>query len=366
MTNRKKILFVRTNAINPDPRLEKEVKFLSDKYDIEVLAWDRENESSRFEQRQGYSIRRCRIIGRYESGVRFLIKLIIWQFLEFVWLFKIEFDVVHACDFDTLIPAIIVAKLRRKRIVYDIFDFYGDAISRAPQFLKKFIRNFDIFLISFVDALILADDNRRKQIYGAKPKKLISVYNVPDDLYNQFNVSNKESNDFNMVFIGMIQKSRGFDSITNVVKNMPDVNLKIGGYGPYEKELFGLIFDVKNIELLGRISPYEKVLKIESESDCLFALYDPAIENHKYSSPNKLFEAMMLGKPIIVSSNTGMDELVKKYNNGIVVDYNNEQQLRCAILCLIEAKIIKTILMARMEGAPISMLSLPIFSKKKF
>ena len=70
---------------------------------------------------------------------------------------------------------------------------------------------------------------------------------------------------------------------------------------------------------------YEQVLSLEADCDILFATYNPIIKNHKYSAPNKVYEAMALGKPIIVCKNTGIDELVIKNNTGYAIDYNAEE-----------------------------------------
>ena len=74
---------------------------------------------------------------------------------------------------------------------------------------------------------------------------------------------------------------------------------------------------------------YDKVLRLESECDVLFATYNPEIANHKYSAPNKLYEAMALGKPIIVCKNTGVDNIVNKYDLGVTIDYNNVEFIKC-------------------------------------
>ena len=73
---------------------------------------------------------------------------------------------------------------------------------------------------------------------------------------------------------------------------------------------------------------YDDVLKLEMNCDILFATYNPKILNHKYSAPNKVYEAMALGKPIIVCRNTGVDELVEKEKIGFVIDYNADQFIK--------------------------------------
>ena len=61
---------------------------------------------------------------------------------------------------------------------------------------------------------------------------------------------------------------------------------------------------------------------MESECDILFATYNPKVANHRYSAPNKLYEAMALGKPIIVCKNTGVDTFVNKNKLGFSIEYN--------------------------------------------
>jgi glycosyltransferase involved in cell wall biosynthesis len=68
---------------------------------------------------------------------------------------------------------------------------------------------------------------------------------------------------------------------------------------------------------------YQRALQLSATADVLFATYDPAIPNHKYSSPNKIFEAMMLAKPIIVAAGTNMDRIIKEFDCGCIVSYGD-------------------------------------------
>src|SRR5699024_1801995 len=62
-------------------------------------------------------------------------------------------------------------------------------------------------------------------------------------------------------------------------------------------------------------------IEIYRDCDIIFAIYNPIIKNHRYSAPNKFYEAMMLSKAIIVARGTGVDNLVEKNNMGIIVNY---------------------------------------------
>ena len=59
-----------------------------------------------------------------------------WTFLLF-WILKMKWDIIHTVNFDTYLFSMIIAKIKRKPIIYDIFDFYGDMMNRFYDLLCK-------------------------------------------------------------------------------------------------------------------------------------------------------------------------------------------------------------------------------------
>lgn len=114
--------------------------------------------------------------------------------------------------------------------------------------------------------------------------------------------------------------------ILEVLKKHPEWQFELGGFGGDEKVILEVAPKLPNVRFHGRVS-YEQALELYAEADVLVATYDPSIANHRYSSPNKLFEAMMLGEPIIVAKGSGIDSLVQKHELGFVVEYGNLDQL---------------------------------------
>ena len=71
---------------------------------------------------------------------------------------------------------------------------------------------------------------------------------------------------------------------------------------------------------------HHEVLNYESKSKCLSAIYNPSYgRNHRLCAPNKFYEALGLGKPVIVCKNTGIDKIVENDNLGIVIDFDVKQ-----------------------------------------
>jgi glycosyltransferase involved in cell wall biosynthesis len=325
-----KIVLIRSNPVAPEPKLEKYGEVLSNScYDLTILSWDRKSDFPKCENKNFGKIYRINTPGEYAAGFKNAINILRWNIVVLFWLIKNNkrYEIIHACDFDTIIPALICKLVFRKKVIYDIFDLYSDMLRGIPNWLRAVIRKVDLFLIGFADAVILADESRVKQIKGSRPKKLIFIYNsVPEELLTGLETTRKTPGSLIIGYVGLLQFERGLISMISVVKKHSNWKLILAGYGAEEEKIRGLIDETDNIELLGRVN-YDTALKIYANSDVVFATYDPSIPNHRYSSANKLFEAMALGKPIIVAHNTGMDKLVEKYNLGFVVDYGATSQL---------------------------------------
>jgi len=121
-----------------------------------------------------------------------LFNKILWQFFICYHLFwrRKRYNVIHACDFDTMLPALLVKILFKKKIVYDIYDAISIKDPKTP--LERVIRFFDTLFIRYCDKLILADQGRTLQIGLERCffEKLFVVENVPictNDIINQVN-----------------------------------------------------------------------------------------------------------------------------------------------------------------------------------
>ena len=187
------VLILRSNPVAPDPRVEKAARSLSAAgYTVTVVGWDRTAQLPTEQKMPGYTVKRLAVKSGYGHGLANLVPLLRWQVRLLVALVRsrAEFDLIHACDFDTVLPALICQKLFGKKVVYDIFDFYADHLRATPGWLKRVIRSVDLWAISQADAVILVDDARQQQIEGSKPKRLVVICNTPEDVYNKVEEKN--------------------------------------------------------------------------------------------------------------------------------------------------------------------------------
>lgn len=330
-----KVLLIRSNPVSPDPRVEKVAKTLGENgYNVKVLAWDRTCKYARVETNEYYKIYRLRLKAPYGKPL-LVFKLLIWFVYEFIFLLKNDFDIVHACDLDTLIPAVFVSKIKNRKLIYDSFDFYADCIPGVSRILRKIISSVEILLAKCVNCVILADKSRIEQ-YKGKLTKTIIINNVPmNDYGNKVVADDNERNIFQIFYAGILDRNRGFEQILKATNNLDDIRIKIAGFGADEEYLVDIFNRANNITYLGKIR-YDEVIERTIKSDLLFALYDPKIPNHIYASPNKVFEAMMCSKPILVSDGTVMANIVRTEDCGLVVPYDDVEAIRKAIITLKE------------------------------
>lgn len=338
-----RVIICRSNPIAPDPRVEKTARALAKGgWEVTIIGWDRTGELPILETKEFAKIVRLRLKAPYATGLANLPMLILWQIslLGKLLVHHNEFQVIHACDFDTILPSLLMKWFFRKHVVYDIFDFYADHLRRTPNWLKSIIRVADKWAIHNADAVILADDNRKSQIEGAKPQKTVIIYNTPEDV-NALPLEEKiGSYSLKIAYVGLLQVERGLLDLMVVLENHQDWHLFLAGFGGDQRKIIQKAQNLKNVHWYGRIC-YEDAIALTAQCDVVIALYDPQIPNHRFASPNKLFEAMMLRKPIIVAEDTYIDTIVKNLHCGIVISYGDLNQLEDALIMLANNKTLR-------------------------
>jgi glycosyltransferase involved in cell wall biosynthesis len=330
-----KVTLVRSRAI--DPNVRKFAKALSQNdFDVCVLIWDRQSTLGS-EKEDGYTVYKFSLKSPYDRFI-VLFSLPLWWVYEFFFLLKDDSMIIHSFDLDTLIPAVLVKMIRRVKLCYTIYDFYADnlpAFGVSPA-IQKLVSSIEKFGIRFTEVLFLVDESRFEQVKGAKIKRVVYVYNSPPDSFRGKPVQEpRKTGKTTIFYAGLTHWSRGLEYMIKAVRGLDDIKLVIAGKAQDETVFKTRYVDPspRSIQYIGQIS-YEQVIKKTMEADILFAFYDPRIPNSKYASPNKLFEAMMCGKPIIVSDGGTMANIVKKLNCGLVVPYGDISAIRKAIVRL--------------------------------
>ncbi len=328
MNKHKRVCVVRSNPVRPDSRVEKEAWTLQKAgYDVHILAWDRD--TSTFETDTYIEISQVKIpitrLGHkatFGEGFKNIKSYLGFQFHMRKWLKTHQFDIVHACDFDTAFFSVGVVKRKQQRFVFDIFDFL---YSEPKSLFQKIVKKAQYYIINNADATIICTEERKKQIVGSNPKRLTVIQNTPSNSQMGDNTFELTKNDrIKVVYVGILQDYRLLKEIVEVISETSEFELHVGGFGKYEQYFINVSKQFENINFYGSLS-YDNTLALEKACDIMLAVYDPTIENHKYAAPNKFYESLMLGKPVVMVRGTGMAQVVEENNIGVLIDYTKDE-----------------------------------------
>ena len=345
--NNNGIYYIRSTSIINDSRATKEIKsLLKNNYNVYVLGWDRDK---RVKDKKNvyvdkYSVK-CNFFNfqtTYGESKKTITGLFLFQFWLLFMLIKDnkKYKCIHACDFDCVFISNIISILYNKKLVYDMYDYYTDSRPMSKK-VEKVINKLENNIINNSDISIICGEWRKEQIKGTNPRKLLVIHNTPEiNDINSKKIIKSNSDKLKIAYIGILQDHRLIMEVLNELKNNDKYELHIGGFGKYESIVEESSKKYKNIFYYGSLK-YNEVLSLESDCDILFATYDPSIKNHKFSAPNKIYEAMALSKPIIVCKNTGVDTIIEDNKIGLTINYDANEFMKSIQQIDEDRKIIK-------------------------
>lgn len=311
-----------------EPRVEKEARALAKAgYEVHVVLWDRELAYPAEETRSGVAIHRVRYRAPYNRPA-LAWKLPGWWRRAFRILRDLRPEVVHAADYDTVPPGLRARDGWGAKLVFDVWDFYADMVTASvPGFVRRALARREAAAIREADLVVLPDLARELHLLE-KPRRLIEVMNVPEEV----RLAPQPHERFVLFYGGNLAKDRGLLDLVRACESTGAV-LVVAGQGPDEAELLPLIESSPQAMFLG-VVPHDEVLRQTANADAIPALYDPAIPNNRLAAPNKVYEALMLGKPVIASEGTGIADLVRSEDVGLVVPYGDAARLQGAVEAL--------------------------------
>lgn len=328
-----KVVLLRSNPVRPDPPVEKVADALLAKgFDVTIVCWERGTDEDTQEnltlQRGCAKVVRFGIPATFGGGLKKNLKaLTTFQLRLFSWLKKNResFDVIHSFDFDTGMAADKIATKYRKKHVYHILDFYVDSHNFSEGLLKKCLKSMEFGVINRADATIICTEKRREQIEGSEPKRLSVIHNTPKqiDLPEEIGIPLPADEKCKIVYVGILAGGRFIQEVIDLVKNDDRLELHIGGFGLLEDDILQQAQQCSRIIFYGKLQ-YAQTLALERACDIMTALYDPGISNHRYAAPNKFYESLMQGKPVIMAKNTGFDQVILENQIGVLIDYTPE------------------------------------------
>ena len=329
----KRVILLRSNPVDPDPPVEKAaLALLNAGYHVQILGWDRDADYALKKDIiaiSGYEVEVIRfgIKAQFSGGIKKNL-LPLCKFLNHLrsWLIKnrTTYDIIHAFDFDTGFVASVYAKKFNKKLVYHILDYYVASHNLRKTVLEKPVCKLENSVINSADSTIICTEKRKEQISESRPKQLTVIHNTPSAAQlKQCDYKTQQNGRIKIVYVGILEPSRLLREIAAAVSENSNLEFHVAGFGTLEAFFTEQAQIYDNIYFYGRLT-YDHTLSLENECDIMLAIYDPVIDNHRFAAPNKFYESLMLGKPVVMVHGTGMSEVVAENGIGELIEFSKE------------------------------------------
>ena len=248
----------------------------------------------------------------------------------FLFLLFRRFDIIVANDLDTLLASYLVSKIRSKKIVYDSHEYFTEVPELVNRkFPKKVWKHLEKKILPKIKYAYTVSECIAKtysKLYGINMQ---IVRNVPYLNKKSQEKEIKKSDTKTILYQGSLNVGRGLEQMIDAMEFIDNANLIIIGDGDITNQLKERIQSKKlenKIEFKGRI-PFEDLMIETSKADLGIALEENLGLNYYYSLPNKLFDYIQAGVPVLVSPFPEMQKIVNEYNIGTVYDHKTPQAL---------------------------------------
>lgn len=263
------------------------------------------------------------------------------KYLEFMfrafWRYR-TFDVIHCNDLSAL-PIGVLIKLfsRNASVVYDCHE-YQTEVKSLHGVSKQLSKYLERFLIRYADQICTVSDsiaNEYTRLYNIPKPHL--VLNCPryieQDKRNFFRDElGIRENQTIFLYQGGLGKGRGIELLLEAFSGLEsDQNVLVCmGYGMLEALVQEKAARYDTIFFYPAVSP-SVLLSYTSSADYGILFYEDTCLNHRYCSPNKIFEYLMAGLPVLTSNLFEMKRLVETEGVGIVAEKNTVEGFKQAV-----------------------------------
>lgn len=321
-----KIILFRSNNIF-DSRVNKYHNYYErEGIDYTIVGWDRKGEVL---QKKHYDFFRFQA-GEDVGGLKAMRNHFKWMCFVFKYLKKHkDVTTIHACDLNTAFPAALFKSFHKRQVtlIFDVCDWFS-ANFVNKRILSWLFDKMEKYTCKWADELIICEPERESQIQFKLNKAPLIMPNIPE--IDQAQITSiqpkyKFNNDnVTIAYMGFFGDSRFLLEILALAETEP-FNLLIAGYGNKDvMEKCNLLNNRDNVKYFGRVNMVDG-LNMENAADVIYAMYCTNIPNHVYAAPNKYYEALLLGKPLITTKGTIPGIKVERYDTGWAVEEDKEK-----------------------------------------
>jgi len=324
---KKRVFISVTSDLVTDQRVRRAATALNEA-GYEVVVVGRQLKKSSALAEKGYQIVRFRLW--FERGVLFYMTFNLRLF--FFLLFK-KVDILLSNDLDTLLPNYLISKIKFIPLVYDSHEYFTEVpeIQHRP-FVKTTWQTIEKLIVPKLKYAYTVNNSIAKLYFDKYQIHFDVIRNVPikipvgtfskEELRKELKLP-KDS--FIVILQGAgINIDRGAEEAVQSMKYVQDVLLLIVGDGDVVPALKQTVKDEK---LEDKVHFYPKqalheLMRYTHAADLGLTLDKDTNLNYKFSLPNKIFDYIQAGIPILASNLPEIKNVIETYQIGeIILDH---------------------------------------------
>ncbi len=332
MSINKKIIVSVSNDLTTDQRVDRICKSLV-KMGFEILLVGRKLKKSSDINDRGYKTKRLKLL--FNKGFLFYACLNIRLF--FLLLFT-KSEILLANDLDTLPANCLAAKLKRKILIYDSHELFTEVpeLNNRMRVKKTWLK---------IEKKCLPRVNKAYTVCNSIADYYHEKYNIKFEVIRNLPLYAEEKTDFGqrqniIIYQGALNKDRGLELLIEAMQFIDDYKLIIAGDGDITCKLKYYTKKMQlseKIEFTGRLN-FSELYKLSSIALLGFSLERDTNLNYHYALPNKIFDYINAGTPVLCSELPEMKNIIDSYNCGQTFKGENSQQLAEQIIRILKNK----------------------------
>ena len=252
----------------------------------------------------------------------------------------VDADLYHFHD-PELIPVGLLLKAQGKKVIYDVHeDLPRQTLSKSyiPQSIRKIVafslEIIENFAVKYFDGIVAATPHIRDRFLD-RGCQAIDVNNYP--ILSELHIpnSNWQEKEKAVCYIGGITEIRGIFTMIEAMSEIQGEMLLGGKFAAaQERDRAVIMKGWSNVTELGFLNR-QQVSQTLVRSMAGLVLFHPFL-NHINAQPNKMFEYMSAGLPVIASNFPLWQEIIEGNECGICVDPLKPQEIAQAIQWIFE------------------------------
>lgn len=286
------------------------------------------------EEVDGVSMQRLLVPGWYISRrfePWFFVVAVKTFILSMAHMLRLRADIYHACELTALPACYIVSRLLRKPLIFEAFDLQIPVPGTEIAFWRRVGTYLYSTLLPRCAGIVVTSPLHGQELRHHYPVSGITlVRNVPK--YRAVQKTDRLRQYLGLspatriaLYQGNIHYDRGLDRLIREASRLePDIVIVMmgKGIGTSQAELEALI---AREGVAGRVKivppvPYDELLEWTASADVGLIVHRPDFSlNIQTLLPNKLFEYLMAGVPVLTSELGAVVDIVERYDVGQVV-----------------------------------------------